>query len=46
MKTFLFTIILQGSGNDMDEAWNDAVENFSLDPGAIPDNFEEIEDDE
>lgn len=32
-KTFLFTVELRGSGESEEEAWNDAVEAFTQDPG-------------
>ena len=33
MKTYHFTVTLQGSGDDPQDAWQDAVEAFQLDPG-------------
>jgi len=33
MPKFLFSLNLVGCGKDPDEAWNDAVEAFMLDPG-------------
>ncbi len=33
METYEFIITLVGSGSDIDEAWIDASEGFSLDPG-------------
>lgn len=48
MKRYEFDITIAGNGNDVDEAWNNAVEAFSEDPGVTPDDWseEEIEDDE
>ena len=34
LRTFEFTVTLRGEGLDADEAWMDAVEAFSDDPGA------------
>ena len=39
-----FTVTLSGFGRDADAAWQDAVEGFSQDPGATPDEFELGED--
>ena len=38
MKTYEFTITLLGNGKDEDEAWRDAAEGFSLDPGTTPED--------
>lgn len=38
MKRYQFKIGLQGEGETMDEAWEDAVEGFIEDPGAPPIN--------
>jgi len=45
MKTYLFTITLQGSGDNPEEAWADAVESFEQDPGE-PHVVEEVEEEE
>ena len=45
MKTYHFTIVLQGSGDSPEEAWADAVEAFMQDPGE-PHETEEVEDEE
>lgn len=37
MKSFIFTIKLRGFGDTPEQAWNDAFENFMLDPGPAPD---------
>ena len=39
-KTYHFTIVLSGTGVTVREAWNDAVEGFSLDSGITPDESE------
>lgn len=36
-KTYLFNVLLSGVGADPDEAWENAVEALSLDPGECPD---------
>tara|TARA_A100001391_G_C4835320_1_gene215353 strand:- start:300 stop:437 length:138 start_codon:yes stop_codon:yes gene_type:complete len=45
MKTYLFTITLQGSGDTPEEAWADALEAFEQDPGE-PHVTEEIEEED
>ena len=40
MKRYEFTITLGGYGATPDEAWEDATEGFSQDPGATPDESE------
>ena len=40
MKRYEFTITIAGYGKNPDEAWEDAVEGFVLDPGATPDKSE------
>ncbi len=42
MKKYVFTIALQGYGDNTDIAWTDAVEAFTEDPGATPDDPEFI----
>ena len=37
MERFIFTIVIDGVGNDAKEAWTDAVEQFWNDPGSVPD---------
>lgn len=44
-RTYHFTVILAGTGKTVEEAWADAVEGFSLDPG-IPDDYEIINDED
>ena len=44
MKTYHFKLVICGSGEDEQEAWNDAVSSFGLDPG-VPDESEIIEED-
>ena len=36
MQTWLFYVCLQGVGTDKDTAWQDACEQFGLDPGPTP----------
>ena len=33
-ETFKFTLVIEGTGKDWNEAWRDAVEHFAFDPGA------------
>lgn len=44
MKTFEFTVILRGTGDTESEAWDDAVEAFTDDPGAAESSIEINED--
>jgi len=44
MAIYHFHITIAGSGNNEDEAWRDAVESFSLDPGPTPELPEEVEE--
>jgi len=37
---YTFSVGLSGHGKNADEAWQDACEGFSQDPGATPDEFE------
>ena len=49
MRRWLFTLTMAGFGDNIDEAWDDAVEDFMLDPGPVPDESEidyEYEDDD
>jgi hypothetical protein len=43
LKVYEFTVTLQGTGHDEEEAWRDAVEEFELDPGYGPENPRLIE---
>lgn len=36
IKRWEFTVTLSGIGDDISEAWQDAVTQFSVDPGAPP----------
>jgi len=36
VQRYLFTITLSGIGDNPDKAWQDATEQFSLDPGPTP----------
>lgn len=46
MKRHEFTITLAGYGETPEEAWQDAVEHFSDDPGSTPEEYttEDIEE--
>ena len=48
METWEFTVLLRGSGADEQEAWMDAVDQFNLDPGPVPEAavLDEEDDDE
>ena len=41
---FEFTVTLSGEGEDIDEAWLNAVIALSLDPGDVPDEYTIDED--
>lgn len=45
MQIFQSTITLQGTGDDPDEAWSDAVDGFMLEPGITPEDYDVIEED-
>ena len=46
--TVHFKITISGSGNTVDDCWNDAVESLSLDSGVTPeeDEYEIVEDED
>lgn len=44
MKSYVFTVGLVGKGDNEQQAWEDAIESFQLDPGSIPEY--EIDEDE
>jgi len=46
MKRFLFKIEIQGYGSTVEQAWNDAVTEFSLEPGPPSLEYEEKGEDE
>lgn len=46
MKRYEFNITIAGYGETADEAWEDACEGFSQDPGATPDESEYTVEDE
>jgi len=46
MKRFIFTLHLIGLGDDIDEAWRDAVEATALDNDPPPIDFKVEEDDD
>ena len=37
--TYQFTVTIQGSGDTLSEAWEDAVSSFAEDPGTPEDNL-------
>lgn len=39
MADYIFTVTLKGTGDSPEEAWLDAAEALSLDPGETPDDF-------
>lgn len=43
MKRYEFTVILSGEGETREEAWEDAITQFSLEPGIPLDEVDEIE---
>ncbi len=43
LRRFIFKVELCGIGENPDEAWGNAVEAFSLDPGPPPDEWREEE---
>jgi len=45
MNRYEFKVWLSGYGETIDEAWEDACEGFSLDPGSPPDEMTVEEDD-
>lgn len=45
-KIYTFTIQISGTGYDAEEAWKDACEGFSMDPGICPEEFDEEDLDE
>jgi len=46
MKTYLFPITLQGTGENEEQAWENAIDAFYDDPGCIPEHYILKEDDE
>ena len=44
VKQFLFPVVLSGWGGTPEEAWQDATDAFSQDPGVCPDDFSEEEE--
>jgi hypothetical protein len=47
MKNFLFTITLQAPAETVEQAWENAIDAFSIAPGPYPDDYiEEAEADE
>lgn len=47
MKTFEFSIVLVGQGETVNDAWDDAVSGFIMEPGPCPlRDVKEIEEEE
>lgn len=46
MSRYEFQITIAGEGDTPEEAWGNAVEAFQCDPGAAPEEFTVIEEDE
>ncbi len=44
MKSYLFNIIISGEGDNIDDAWDDAVDAFIDDPGPTPDDPKYIQE--
>lgn len=42
MKRYRFTVVLEGIGAEVTDAWQDAVECFQSDPGSAPDDAQDI----
>lgn len=40
-KTYAFTVVINGTGEDADAAWRDAADSFSQDPGDNPTTYRE-----
>jgi len=40
-----FTVTIRGEGDNVNEAWLEAVQALSQDPGDYPDNYVTIDDD-
>ena len=39
MPTYTFTVELRGSGQTQEEAWEDAIDSFAVDPGEPCDGY-------
>jgi hypothetical protein len=39
IKTFYFPITLVGSGDNLEEAWQDAIDGFVLEPSIPPEKY-------
>ena len=44
IKIYYFPIVLTSDGKNMDEAWENAVENFCIDPGLYDKKLVEVEE--
>jgi len=40
MSMYQFTVVINGTGDDATEAWNDAVAGLSMEPGPTPEPSE------
>jgi len=40
VKRYIFRVVLQGEGETVEEAWIDALEHFSIDPGPPVEDYE------
>jgi len=45
MKRYEFTITIAANSETPEEAWREAVEAFSMDPGSMPEDYEVEEED-
>jgi hypothetical protein len=44
MKRYIFTIAIQGYGDNEDQAWADAIDAFTVEPGPTPDDADYIDE--
>jgi len=44
MPTYTFTVELKGSGQTPEEAWEDAIDSFAVEPGEPLEIFQDDED--
>ena len=44
MPTYTFTVEIRGSGQTPEEAWEDAIDSFAVDPGEPLETFQDDED--
>ena len=43
-KTYIFTVGMVGTGVTIQDAWENAINGFTLDPGPLPEDYEVVED--